>query len=161
MHGLMLIAYDNVKHRTNGTGPLFHTHAAVPRLTILRASKREARTILEKVCEQLLSQPESDTPKPPCKVELIWKRDGQILCKTVRARNKAQLEMTEQPTRETESNNRVQRNHITPAARDNAGVTPSYTGETPASALDGSREEASVGVLVAGDNDTNSDNDHA
>ena len=142
MHGLVLIAFDNVKHRPSEFGPLFHTSALVPRLTILGANAADTRTILRKACDQLLDL--QGRTKPACKVETIYFKEGQKLATTVSARNKLQL--TEHPARNTATNVVVQRNNITPSARANAGGSPSYTGETPASALVGD-------AVVEGDQD--------
>ena len=67
--------------------------------------------------------------RPACKTDTIVKRDSTTLVETVILRL-GQIAIgggRDQPTRSTESNENIRRNHITPAVRDDAHVFPLHS----------------------------------
>ena len=60
-------------------------------------------------------------------------QDGHPLTRTVKNSNEQHIARFADPRRNTKSNETVQREHTTPRARDEAGVTPGFSGETSAS----------------------------
>ena len=90
----------------------------------------DAQQILQAACERLPDGTEGNCR--PCNVEIIRLREGQSLEDQVMRRSEAQLGEIEQPTRNTSSSDTVQAREITPAACQEAGISPGYTaGDTP------------------------------
>ena len=102
-------------------------------MTALAYDNETASKIMQVAFDQFGPRPE-DAARPACKTDTIVKRDSMTLVETVILRL-GQIAIgggRDQPTQSTESNENIQRNHITPAVRDDAHVSPAFsTAETP------------------------------